>query len=317
MKPVACDRGQSLLPKRPILVTGSHRSGTTWVGRTIAASRSVGYIHEPFNIKHRLGICSADFPYWFTYISGTNETAYRQHLLNTLQFRYRLGEEIKTIRNAGDFLRLLRDLSHFLQCSVLGVRPLLKDPIAIFSAEWLASTFRMEVIIMVRHPAAFASSLKRLDFNHPFSHFLIQRQLMQDYLCEFESEIAEYAKKEHCIIDQACLLWRLIHHVILMYRKKHKEWLFIRHEDLSRNPVEGFKCIFNKLRIPFTENIRIAIEKSTNSFNPSEIAKPNDIRCNSKANIYNWKKRLTQSEISKIRKQVEHISSAFYSDQDW
>ena len=33
----------------PILVTGSHKAGTTWVGEMLAASRRVGYISEPFN----------------------------------------------------------------------------------------------------------------------------------------------------------------------------------------------------------------------------------------------------------------------------
>jgi hypothetical protein len=34
---------------RPILVTGAHRSGTTWVGTSLGKSRHVCYMHEPFN----------------------------------------------------------------------------------------------------------------------------------------------------------------------------------------------------------------------------------------------------------------------------
>jgi len=37
------------LSKSPILVTGMHRSGTTWVGRMLAASREAVYFHEPLN----------------------------------------------------------------------------------------------------------------------------------------------------------------------------------------------------------------------------------------------------------------------------
>jgi hypothetical protein len=37
--------------RHPILVTGTPRSGTTWVGKIIATSPSVGYIKEPFNRK--------------------------------------------------------------------------------------------------------------------------------------------------------------------------------------------------------------------------------------------------------------------------
>ncbi len=46
-----------------------------------------------------------------------------------------------------------------------GARPLLKDPIAVLSAPWLERTFGMQVVFSVRHPAAFAASLKtaRLD----------------------------------------------------------------------------------------------------------------------------------------------------------
>jgi len=41
---------------KPILVTGSHRSGTTWAGRVLAFSPTpLGYIWEPFNPRHRPG----------------------------------------------------------------------------------------------------------------------------------------------------------------------------------------------------------------------------------------------------------------------
>lgn len=41
-------------------------------------------------------------------------------------------------------------------------RPLVKDPFALFSAEWFADNFDAEVIVIVRHPAAVVSSIKRL-----------------------------------------------------------------------------------------------------------------------------------------------------------
>ena len=49
--------------KKPLLLTGSHRSGSTWVGIIMAASPSVGYIHEPLNLNHHPGICGAEFEY--------------------------------------------------------------------------------------------------------------------------------------------------------------------------------------------------------------------------------------------------------------
>ena len=37
------------MPPKPILLTGSNRSGTTWTGKMIASSDEVFYVEEPFN----------------------------------------------------------------------------------------------------------------------------------------------------------------------------------------------------------------------------------------------------------------------------
>ena len=57
----------------PILITGSHRSGTTWVAKMIALSWYVFYLEEPFNqcydhISHEL------LPQQFYYIRSQYKT---------------------------------------------------------------------------------------------------------------------------------------------------------------------------------------------------------------------------------------------------
>ena len=44
---------------RPILVTGAHRSGTTWVGKMLSTEDGVAYISEPLNVLHRPGVFRA------------------------------------------------------------------------------------------------------------------------------------------------------------------------------------------------------------------------------------------------------------------
>ncbi len=50
--------------RRPLLVTGSHRSGTGWVSEMLAAAPSpeLAYIWEPFSLRARPGICDAPLP---------------------------------------------------------------------------------------------------------------------------------------------------------------------------------------------------------------------------------------------------------------
>ena len=307
-----------MINTKPILITGAHRSGTTWVGRMIAESPLVGYIHEPFNLNHSLGICAAKFDYWFPYISYENESIYYEHIKNTLSFSYNLSSQLKTIRRPGDVLQVLREYNTFRRYRNSNMRTLVKDPIAIFSAEWLAQTFDIDVIVLIRHPAAFASSLKRLNWTHPFSHFLGQHLLMKDHLHPFEADIRAYTEKEHDIIDQAALLWRLIYHMVVQYQKNHDDWTFVRHEDISREPLRGFQTLFDVLNIEFSERIRTTIEEYTDSSNPDQAPDGgHSLKLDSKSNIWNWKHRLTVSEVERIRTQVEDISSVFYLDEDW
>lgn len=304
--------------KKPILVTGAHRSGTTWVGRMIAASPSVYYIYEPFNPNHSLGICGARFNYWFTYITAENETTVYKHIRKTINFSYNLASEMLKIRDLENARRILIEYRNFQKYRNTNVRPLLKDPIAVFSAEWLVSRFNMDIVVTIRHPAAFASSLKRKNWTHPFSHFLAQPLLMRDYLNPFAAEIREYANREHDIIDQAALLWRLIYYVVAEYRKRHADWLFMRHEDLSRDPQGGFKKIFEYLNLEFTPDVQRTVEEYTDSSNPGEVGGSTEsLKRNSELNIWNWKKRLTQSEIERIRAKVEDVASMFYDNEDW
>ena len=301
----------SVSPNSPILVIGSHRSGSTWVGRMIAKSPKVGYIHEPLNIHHRPGICDARFYYWFPYICHDNESIYYSSLYDTLHFKYKVGAELKALKTPKDIGRFIRDycvFSHFRRKQLI---PLIKDPIAIFSAEWLAARYNMRVIVLIRHPAAFTGSLKEKGWSHPFDHFLKQPLLMRDHLRKYEADINRYAVEEQDPVDQAILLWCMIHGVILEYQKKHPDWIFVRHEDISRRPVEDFQTLFDQLNLDWSDDIESIIRHHSNSVNQHGLMR------NSETNIWTWKTRLSSAEIEKVYKQTGDIWHEFYSSDDW
>ncbi|MFX0070557.1 MAG: sulfotransferase [Candidatus Hermodarchaeota archaeon] len=304
--------------RKPILVTGSHRSGTTWVGKMLSLSPEVAYIREPFHPSHRFGVCNAKFNYWFTYINDKNESLYLQDIARMLEFKYNLKREIKSVRSPSHIIRMVRDYYSFSKSRNSNLRPLLKDPIALFSAEWLYKTFNMDVVVLIRHPAAFASSLKRMKWTHPFSDFLDQKLLIEDILHPFEDEILKFAKDEQDIIDQAILLWRLVYYIVSQYKKKYKNWIFLKHEDISRAPLHYFELLFNRLNLEFTSKVKKVIMEYSSPKNPKDIKKKSDsIKRHSRANIWNWKTRLTKAEINIIKEKVGDIAETFYSDKDW
>jgi hypothetical protein len=307
-----------MMNRKPILVTGSHRSGTTWVGKMLAASPSVGYIHEPFNLTHRPGICAAKFPYWFTYVTKENEAPYYVPLKKTLDFRFNLGAELPAIQSFRQMGRMLKNYKNFSLYRYRNAIPLMKDPIALFSSDWLAQTFNMNVIVLIRHPAAFTSSLRRLNWPHNFSHFLNQPFLMRDYLAPFEAEIHAFAETEHDILEQGILLWRIIHYVILQYQEQHKDWIFLRHEDISTDPLQHFEYLYKRMNLTMTDKEKKVIDAFSNEDNPTEATKGHKLeKRNSKSNIKSWQKKFSEEELTNLRTQVEEISHHFYSDVDW
>jgi hypothetical protein len=301
----------------PILVTGSHRSGSTWVGKMLSLSPSVGYIREPFGPHHRPGQLAVNFWFWFPYISSENETAYVGPVSDMLAFRYRTHEEIRCLRTPLDTARFLRDRCRFGYYCRRGSRPLLKDPLALFSAEWLTSRFGVQPVVLIRHPAAFVSSLKNLGWSHPFDHFLCQPLLMRDLLAPYRSLLEKFAAVEQPLLDQAILLWTLMHHTIRRYRERHPDWVFLRHEDLSRQPLQRFEELFGRLGLTFNKNIRKRIAMSTTDANQIEPADPMQVHRASRAGIWNWCHRLTVAEIERIRDSVEPLSGEFYDERSW
>jgi hypothetical protein len=304
---------------RPILVTGAHRSGTGWVGSMIAASPApaVAYLWEPFSVLHRPGVLDVRFPLWFPYICRENERPYLAPVADMLAFRYRSGAELRSARSARDLGRFLRDRARFRSFRRRGARPLLKDPIAVMSAGWLADTFDMEVVVLVRHPAAFVNSVKTRGLRHPFSDFLAQPLLMRDMLADFEGDLQAFVATERPLLDQGILLWRLIHHVILGYRARYPGWTFVRLEDVARDPLGRFEELYARLGQTMDDRARAAIAAHSDPSNPSEVRDPADLRRDSRSSIDTWKARLTTQEIRTIRDSVEPISNELYTDEDW
>ena len=302
---------------QPILVTGAHRSGTTWVGRMLAANEDTAYISEPMNVLHRPGVFRAQVKHWYTYINKENEAGYVSAFHELLDLKYHTLLEIRSIRSLKDFLRMGRDFHNFFIGTMQGQRVLLKDPFAVFSAPWFAQNLNCQVVITVRHPGAFASSLKRLNWAFNFHDLLDQPALMRDHLEEDRPDMESI--KSDDIIGQSALLWRMIYRFVHSTRNLFPQFKIVRHEDLSLDPIAGYKSLYESLNLPFDENVHKVILNSSNSENPVELSKKkvHSVKLDSRASMGNWKKRLSSEEIACIRNMTDGISQLFYSDDEW
>lgn len=301
----------------PILVTGGHRSGTTWVGKSLALSGQTAYISEPLNVYHRPGVMVAPVKHWYTYICEENEDDYLPALRQTLSLRYRWWDEIRSLRSSKDLLRMLRDGGVFLRGRLLHQRPLIKDPFAVFSVPWFVERLGFQVVVTVRHPAAFVSSLKRLNWPFQLEDLLAQPLLMHHWLQPFRSEMEAFAPDD--TLGRAALLWKMIYHVVSLYRQQTPQIVLVRHEDLSVDPIQGFRALYEALGLSFTRSVEGAIMDLTRSENPKEVSlnSVHSVKLDSRANLYHWKRRLSLEEIARVKEITAEVAAQYYPDTAW
>jgi hypothetical protein len=302
---------------RPILITGAHRSGTTWVGKMLALAPGVGYVHEPFSPKTPNGLSPAGFRRYYTVVTTENEGRFRPGLEESLALRYDLGAQLRSARSWRDVARIPRDYRRLREWRRNGRRPLMKDPIALLSAEWLGDAFDMDVVVLIRHPAAFAASLKRLGWNHSFATFFDEHGSLPAVVRPYEAEIREQAHQPGDSLAQAAVLWRLLYGAVDGYRERRPDWTFLRHEDASLEPVATFEQLYDRLGLELTPVARAKIEQSSASDNPSEPVTPHAVALDSAASLGRWREQLTSDEVDRLRERTRDVWPSFYAESDW
>lgn len=304
------------MKKRPVLITGIHRSGSTWLGKVMGKSSELRYIHEPFNFRKNN---NAPFNLWYAYVSDYSskdeQETIRKYLLDKQSFKLRrLIERSRKAKYPGQ----IRDAIGY-ELKYFTARPLIKDPIAFMSAEWIQSTFDADVIVLIRHPAAFVASLKVADWRFDFKNLWKQDLLIENELSEYKKEIAKIIENEERtgkedLIAQGILIWNCIYSITQKRKEKYEgsgNWIFVKHEELSLHPKDEIKKIFLKFNFKFTEEIQREIERTTNSKTKRAWER------NSVKNISTWKDRLGNDEIKLIKEKTFKVWNYFYDEDDW
>ena len=301
--------------RQPILLTGIPRSGTTWVARILTASGEVGHVNEPFNLAVSPGTLRVPAEHWYAYVTAQNEDRYLPALTRVLAFEYPLVRELRRCRSRTDVLHTLKWWRDFVRSR--GRRPLVKEPHAVFSAEWFARRLGSDVVVMLREPLAVVSSWKRLEWSFDFTNLLEQPLLMRDWLGPYEDEMADALSPDRDLVDRVALLWRVIYSVVA--DERFPAVRLVRHEDLSRDPVRGYAELYEALGLTFTDTVAKAVEASSSSENPAEtsVDRPHETQIDSRANLQNWRHRLSEDEIARIKAVTEETAALYYPELVW
>ena len=219
------------------------RSGSTWVGNVLSLDRAPATCTSRSTQTCTAGRCRADFRHASPTSRRDTEAAYLPPLRDTLAWRYSLGAELRRPRTParrgpdGARSRLFRD-------DAPARRP--GDPEgpdgAASPPTGSAARFDARVVVVIRHPAAFVASLRAAGWaKFRFRILRDQPALMARAARAVPAEIAAAAATMPDAVDVGTLLWRVLHHHIDLLRREHPDWIFVRHEDLSRDPEPEFR----------------------------------------------------------------------------
>jgi hypothetical protein len=328
---------------RNILITGCRRSGTTFLGRMLSVNKSISYIHEPFNYYQ--GLKEAGIKGWYPYITKENINNYNKeeidklfrlgnisskvslNVFNSTELKYnvKFTELLKNIyanySNEGLSKRITRIFikNRFYQTYLLSrlnffkERILIKDPLAALSSNYLAEEYNLDVIVIIRHPAAYFTSMKKLRWGVDSSNFLKQQLLMKDYLNSFKSQL-ESSKK---LIERAVMEYLCVNTVLENYRKKNKRFMLVRFEDLCLNPIQQIKKIYEQLSLDYSEKVEQVIINYTSDKNIIFSENVSDIKRNSKRLVNSWKDILSDEEVGFIRDKTYPFAKKYYDESTW
>lgn len=284
----------------------------------LCASREAGYVHEPFNPNRSPGWFPEPLPYWFMYLTEENAAPFERAVEDLLALRYPL-RSLPRSRSAKQLAQQVPEIARSAAYRLGRRRTLLKDPMALFSAEWLARRFGMDVVVMIRNPVAFVGSIKKLNWGFDYErNWLAQDLLMRDLLGPWADSFRGY-QGEVDLVGEGIVMWNAMYDVVHGYRERHPEWHFVNYDDLADDPMAGFRDLYARLGLRWDERARAEVEESTKESNVKEVPawRRRAINRDSKAAKRTWTQRLTPEEVERVREGVAGVARSFYDDEDW
>jgi Sulfotransferase family len=296
------------------------RSGTTWVGRMLDASNGTTYVDEPLNIWRRPRLLRRRTLGWpgYPYVTADNEDRFGPVLRDLVALELDLVSELVAARTRGELRIAVSTWSTFLAGRARGRRALVKEPHAFFLVPWFVERLGGTAVVTVRHPAAVVSSWKRLRWPVDLDQLLAQPLLVRDWLEPYERELRNL-RSSNDIVSQVSLLWAIVYDFVASLPDRLGSLRIVRHEDLSTNPIEGYRELYAALGLSFTDRVEQAVIDASSPSNPKQIsvAEPYAVRLDSKANLFNWKERLTADELARVRRLTYEVAARFYEDEWW
>lgn len=267
----------------PILVTGAHRSGTTWAGKMLCAGNEAFYVFEPFDVAKDAGLEGPplDAPRSPIHVLShprkqllgiRARPARRTVELHALSLLPNLAR-IRTPRHCG---RLCKDWLFSHHARLTGETAPAQRPHRPVQRRMARPNLRHEGRGHDPPPrrVRLQHQTPQLALQFP-ENFIGQEALMDGLLAPYKDQIFEYARHPRDIIDQAILVWNAMYSAVRRYRETHPDWHFVTHERLSADPLAEFKPVYDYCGLTWNASAETVIAAHTRGGNPRDVSPEN------------------------------------------
>jgi hypothetical protein len=310
--------------RRPVVVTGMPRSGTSWVGKILQASRQLVYVNEPMNPQHppghSPGVLNARIAHRYQYICADNESPWIPAFADTVALRYQFLAELAANRRPYDLGRMVKYGTTFTLGRLTSKRALIDDPFALLSVPWLVDRFESDAIILVRDPVAIAGSWHALGYVADMHDLLNQPTLLRDYLTPYEADLRRMHNSDDTI-GRLCTLWRALHGAVAAMQKRDGVFIY-RYEDIVRAPQLEFRRMYSDCNLSWNERTKQWIAASTSADGKTGahpfkgLSKTAYRPMTADTALNSSRTRLTKAEIARVRDETADVRALFYSDDE-
>jgi hypothetical protein len=268
-------------PTKTIIVAGSGRGGTTWLGNIIAANPNVRIIFEPFD-RRRVPQASTfplrpyarpneKYPEWESIVQNILKGQIHNEWVNRQGYRWWAN------------------------------RLMVKDIRVNLMLGWLSEVFNPRIVYVIRHPCAVVYSRFKLDWETHIEDILSQDQLVADFLEPFMGIITD----TDTVVKKHAVMW-CTENLIPLRQLPYHDWIFCTYEGLYCKPEEEADRILDLLKIRNTCFTKRAIQRIS-----MVTRSDSDIRGGHNP-VSEWKRFLSNQDIKSILEIVEAFGIDIY-----
>jgi hypothetical protein len=252
-----------------VLVVGLPRGGTTWVGRTLAATRGVAYVHEPdgahepfaYAARARDGIgyhtilapgqAAPEYErLWAGAFSGGRAPASLSDRVARWAYRGTTPARRRTAMETGRFPPRLR-------LALAAARPLaarddvegvvVKTVNAALAVEWIAERFSPTVLVVRRDLRNVVASWLRIGFGPPAPR--VFEAMRDESRRRFGVDPGEHEEP----LARTTVLCAVMSLGLLDALRRHPEWVSISHEAACADPVGELRAGASRAGLTWTD----------------------------------------------------------------